>query len=304
MNRRSEPVVLLATLSLFWGLNWPAMKLVLGEMPVWTFRALCLIAGAGTLLAIARLSGERLHVDRDRRLPLVGAALLNVTGWHLFSAYGIANLPASRGAIVAYTMPLWASVLAAIFLKEPFGPRRALALLVGLGGLSLLIVPEFDALMAAPLGIVSMMLAALSWGAGTVVARSFDWRMPTASFVGWQLAIGGVPVVIGAALIDPWPPAYAPSLWGALTLVYVLTLPMGFCHWAYFRVVALTSASIAALGTFAIPVIGVVSSALLLGERFGWHEAGALLGVTLALLVLAYPAKARPAPAIPVGSKP
>jgi len=49
--------VLLALLSLFWGLAWPAMKIVLGEIRPWTFRAICLAAGGAGLLALARAGG-------------------------------------------------------------------------------------------------------------------------------------------------------------------------------------------------------------------------------------------------------
>jgi len=39
------PILLLTSLSLFWGLNWPGMKIILSELTVWWFRALCLIVG-------------------------------------------------------------------------------------------------------------------------------------------------------------------------------------------------------------------------------------------------------------------
>ena len=50
MSSRSAaiaPYLLLASLSLFWGLNWPGMKIILTEMTVWWFRALCLVFGGG-----------------------------------------------------------------------------------------------------------------------------------------------------------------------------------------------------------------------------------------------------------------
>ncbi len=44
--------LLLAGITLFWGANWPAMKIVLGELPIWWFRSLCLLVGGiGLLLA-------------------------------------------------------------------------------------------------------------------------------------------------------------------------------------------------------------------------------------------------------------
>ena len=103
--------VLLAGLTLFWGLNWPAMKIAFAELPVWWFRAACLWFGGLGLLAIARLSGQGLSVPRAERGALVVCALFNVLGWHLCSGYGVSLMPAGRASIIAFTMPVWASLL-------------------------------------------------------------------------------------------------------------------------------------------------------------------------------------------------
>ena len=55
-------LLLLAGLTLFWGANWPAMKIALADFPVWTFRAICLVFGGLGLLLIARLSGQTLRL--------------------------------------------------------------------------------------------------------------------------------------------------------------------------------------------------------------------------------------------------
>src|SRR5689334_2478337 len=53
-------LLLLAALALVWGANWPAMKVVLGELPILVFRALCLVLAGPSLLAISRASGAEL----------------------------------------------------------------------------------------------------------------------------------------------------------------------------------------------------------------------------------------------------
>ena len=45
-------ILLLATLTLTWGFNWPMMKLALQEVPPWTFRTLCVMVGGAALLAL------------------------------------------------------------------------------------------------------------------------------------------------------------------------------------------------------------------------------------------------------------
>ena len=58
---------------------------------------------------------------------------------------------------------------------------------------------------------------------------------------------------------------------------------MLFCHWAWFSVVGIFPASVAAISTLTIPVIGVLSSALVLGESFGVREGAALVLVLTAV---------------------
>ena len=51
-------------LTLGWGCNWPMMKIALMEMPVLSFRALCLAVGAAGMFAIAGFGG---HAIMPRR---------------------------------------------------------------------------------------------------------------------------------------------------------------------------------------------------------------------------------------------
>jgi drug/metabolite transporter (DMT)-like permease len=101
--------------------------------------------------------------------------------------------------------------------------------------------------------------------------------------MGWQLLIGGLPVVVGAFLLEPLSAVY-PITWSVLlTLIFVVFLPIIFCHWAFFKVVQIFPANVAALSTLCIPAIGVFSSALLLGEPLRTSELVALALVVVSL---------------------
>lgn len=274
---------MLVLLSLFWGLGWPAMKVTLAEIRPWTFRAICLMAAGAGLLALARAGGIRLAVPSEDLKPLVVTSIINITGWHILSAHGIAAMQAGRAAIVAYTMPLWAIMLSRMLLKERITATRLWALAVGFSGLVLLLGPDFHRISAAPAGVIYMLGAAFCWAAGTVLVKFFNWHMPAALVMGWQLLIGGIPVVIGAFLLDPLTALGSVSWEAAATFVYIIAGPMIFCHWAFFVVVQIFPANVAALSTLSIPVIGVFSSALLLGEALSSSELVALCLVVVAL---------------------
>jgi drug/metabolite transporter (DMT)-like permease len=276
-------IVLLGLISLFWGLAWPAMKIVLGEIRPWTFRAICLAAAGAALLALARAGGAALRVPAGDLKALIVTSLINITGWHILSAYGLTLLHAGRAVIIAYTMPLWTILLSRLMLKEHITPARLWALAIGSAGLGLLLIPDLRTVGAAPLGALLMVGAAAFWGAGTVLVKFFKWHMPGTLVMGWQLLIGGIPIVLGAILIDPVT-ALATVSWKAIVaLIFVVALPTIFCHWAFFTVVQIFPANVAALSTLGIPVIGVFSSALILGEPVAATELAALFLVVLSL---------------------
>jgi drug/metabolite transporter (DMT)-like permease len=278
--------LLLAGLGLFWGISWPIMKVALGEIPPWTFRMVSLTLGGVGVLAMARLGGHSLSVPRAELWPLVLVSLLNVTGWHLGSAHGLSMMMAGRAVIIGFTMPLWAALLSAVILKEPLTPRKNIGLLLGLTGLGILIYPDFGRLEAAPLGVLFMLGAGMSWAAGTVMLKRFTWSVPVIVLTGWQLSLGSLPVVVGTLLFEPTIDPGALSLPVVLAMVYVVAFPMWFCHWAWFSVVEIFPASIAAIGTLSVPVIGVISSILVLDEAPRLTEWSALVLVVASLTVV------------------
>lgn len=288
-----EGVMLLASLTLFWGVNWPAMKLAVTGIDPWTFRSLCLVAGGGGLLLIARLTGTgRLAIPRGDLGPLLLASLLNVTGWHLGTAFGLTFMGAGRASIIAFTMPVWASLFGVLLLGETLTRTRIAGLALGVAGLGFLLVPELGKIGASPWGAIFMLTAAACWAGGTVVVKGRRWGMGTAALSGWQIVLGGVPVLIGWAVAGH-PETLLTASWASLGgALYAMLIPMIYCYWAWFRVVAIFPASLAAIGTLAIPVIGVFSSALMTGERVGPGEiAGLSLVVAALALVMVVPAK-------------
>lgn len=285
--RQSLPTagfVLLASLSLFWGLNWPGMKIILAELPVWWFRSSCVIFGGTALLIISASSGNRVRMRRGELGPIAFCAIFNFFGWHMLSAHGVSLMPAGRAAIIAFTMPVWAAVFSSLLLGERFTAAKIVGLALGLAGLAVLIGEDLAVLQRAPLGALFMLGAALSWGFGTAWFKRGNWAMPVASNVGWQLLLSAVPITLIATLTEPFPDVTAISREAGLALIYIYGFPMTFCQWAYFKTVHLFPASIAAIGTLMVPVVGVYSSHFILAEPVGFRELTALVLIVAALV--------------------
>jgi len=269
-------IVLIAAITLLWGLNWPAMKVAVGEVSPWTFRVVCILISGPGLLGLAALTGERGLPSRPEWPALLVMSALGVTGWFLFSAFGLQHIEGGRGAIVAYTMPVWAALFSAVWLRERLDARRFAALALGMLGVGVLVAPDLVAFGRSPLGPLLMTAAAICWAGGTVALKSRGWSMGVVALTGWQIVLGGLPILLVALLLEPRPNLDHLTWRGGLGILYASTVALIFCMTAFNKVVTLLPATAAAISTLAIPVVGLLSSAWLLGEPAGWRELAAL----------------------------
>jgi drug/metabolite transporter (DMT)-like permease len=277
---------LLASVIFLWGISFPIMKIALEEIEPWTFRTLTLLIAGPSLLTLGKMAGFRLAIPSQERKPIILAALFNITGWFLFSAYGVTHLQAGRAAVIGSTMPLWAAIMARFVLKEQLTSERLAGLGLGLVGLTILIWPDIRAIGEAPFYAAFMLGAAISWAAGTITLKHFQWTTPISVLTAWQLILGGIPIVAGTLLFPPAITLSQISFKVILCLAYTIIVAIIFCYWAWFKVVSLLPTSVASIGTLPIPVLGVFSSALILGERIGLRELVALVFVLVGLLIV------------------
>lgn len=285
-------LVLLVFLWVVWGTSWPAMRVVFIELPIWQFRAVTCLIGGLALFAIGWAVGETWRVPRRMWGRLVAAATFNMTLWLVLVGYGLSLIGAGHGAIVCYTLPIWTAILSVGFLKERFTARIALALLFGMSGVVVLLSADFEAIGTNPIGLVFVLGAAISWAIGTVIVKKYDWGVGVYALAAWQLLIGLVPIGVIAIATEPFTlhRASTEAFWASVYIVFVAIIA-GYALW--FRVVALFPAVVASIGALMIPVIGVLSGALFLGEPITWSEVGALLLVLTAISLVLIPSRAQ-----------
>jgi len=274
--------VLLALLTLGWGFNWPMMKMTLAEMPVWTFRGLCVASGAVGLFILARVGGQSVRVRREQWGRLIAISLCNVTLWNVFIGYGLQMLPAGRSAILAYSMPAWAALLSVFILHEKFTRRRMLGLVLGMAGMAVLLGGEMSIMRASPIGSLFVLGGAIGWALGTVLMRRYPMNLGTTALTAWQLLVGGLPLMIGAVLID-WGDWHPIGVRATIGLIYNMTFVFIFCYWAWFKIATTAPPAVSSLSTLMIPVVGVFSGIWLLRETPRWQEYAALVLVIASL---------------------
>lgn len=285
-----ELLPLLVLLTLFWGFNWPMMKLALAEMPPNHFRSLCLLSGAAGVFAIAAANRVPMRVPQGAWPRLVVIATLNFTAWNVLVAYAVPMMASGRAAILAYTMPVWAVLFGLWVLKERLTARRFLGLLLGMAGMLLLLWSEIAAVERSPLGAALIVAAAMLWGLGTVAMKRWPVALPASSLTAWQMLIGSVPIFLFAVLVEEGSfnlfALSAPAMTGVL---YNMFISFIFCQWAWIKIALVAPVAISSVATLLVPVVGVFSGVIVLGEQPHWQDYAALMLVAAAIASVLLP---------------
>jgi drug/metabolite transporter (DMT)-like permease len=289
----SHAYVPMAILALIWGCNWPVLKLGVAELPPLTFRALTLPFAALGMLLVARMSGESIAIPRQWWWRLAILAIFNIAVWNGLVLFGVRLLPAGRSAILAYTMPVWATLVALMVLHEPLGRRKAIGLVLGMIGMALLIGEDFAVIQRTPFGAMMILCAAISWSVGTVLLRK--WKPPIAqnTLSGWMMLLGWLPLVVTAPFFDDVGLSRLSTVsWTTwFALAYNVFLAGTLAHWAWFTLARTLPVAVSGLASLPVPVVGVFAGMLVLGERPGTAEWLALAFVIGSLVAVLWPAK-------------
>jgi drug/metabolite transporter (DMT)-like permease len=267
--------------ALLWGVNWPVVKIMLATASPWSLRAAGLTGGALFLFAAALLTRTSLHVPRAQWGRLAVAGLLNVALFNICAVFAQLSMPTSRAAILTFTMPLWASLFAWLFLGERIDARRAGALALGLIGLGVLAVPFWPVVAAGgvPFGLLYVLGASIFWALGTVFLKGHPVAASPLAVTAWQVAISAVVCAAGMALLEtPYLDLAPPKALAAF--LYHVVFPQGVAYLLWFQLARQVSAAQVSIGTLLIPLFGVAGSVLLLGD---WPTVLDLAGLALIL---------------------
>lgn len=279
-------LLFLALTSIGWGFNWPVTKYLLSELPPLTMRGVTGLTGAALLALVVLVRGQSLAVPRALWSRLCLYAVLNVTCWMTLMGIALLWLPAGEAAMVAYTMPVWASVLAWPVLGERPNVLRIAALVLALGGLTVILGGE--GLSVTPeklIGFVLVLSGSVAFALGAVLSKRFPLPLPPMTSATWQIGVGCLPVGLAGLAIEHADFGAVTTLgWWLLGYGTVVQFCIAYVCW--FAALARLPASVAAIGTTAVPVFGVIASAVALHEPLGPTRIAALV-LTLTGVVLA-----------------
>lgn len=260
-------ILLLAGVIVVWGLNWPVMKLGVDVMQPIGFVAVRMALAALCLFAVVGALG-RLKLPRGREWGIVVlVAVCQMGGFLALVTTALQFVEASRSAILSYTMPLWVIPFAVLFLGEKLTGLRLAGSVVGLLGVAVMFNPiGFDwSDGPALIGNGLLMLAALLWAVQILVLKHLRWSGSALDLSPWQTLVATLGVTPLALLLE----GGLPLDWSWLSagvLIYNGVLASAFCFVAAVAISQALPAITTSLALLAVPVAGLLFSAMLLGE--------------------------------------
>jgi drug/metabolite transporter (DMT)-like permease len=288
LSRRQ--LVVLALLTLVWGLNWPVMKLGVTAYPPLTFRALSMWLGLPLLGAAMLLMKVPFRIPRENWRELVWLAATNMFVWHVCIILAVRTLSSGRAAILGYTMPIFSALIGALFFASPLGRRAWIGVSAAALGVLLLLWHELTQLAGRPGGVVLALVAAACWALGTQSLRRSRIEVPALTLSFWMTVLTAVLMALLSAAFErpQWAVPNATATW---TILFNAILVFGFAHAAWTYLAKGLPPVASTLSVMMIPVLGVFSGAVWLREPVHWQDWVAVVLMVVAIASVLWPAR-------------
>lgn len=280
-----------AAMAFIWGIGWLPTKLALDVVPPIFFACTRFTLAALGFLAMAKLRGLSLRVERPGRV--LTASFLITTACYAFVFWGLAQAPSGLAAVVNLgLMPIFLIGVGAAYGQERVTPRRLAAIALGLAGLGLLFSGRLgggpDAARAAS-GLAAVAAGTLAYAWGSVISRPLMQTTPPPVLAFWESGLGTLGLIPVSLLVEGWDPGRFAALGdpralggiammvGGGSLIAFPIFLMLLRDWGAFR---------AGLYAFVSPVVAVLVGFAFAGESVDLAEALGM-AVTLAATALA-----------------
>src|SRR5262249_19139204 len=260
---RAPLPVLVAAFCLIWSSAFAVSKIALADCPpLLLASARCLLAGA--VVAAAALAGTQWRLAR-RDLTIF--AVLGVANNALYLGLigiGMGGVSAGLAALIASANPVLTALLASIFLGERLTWRKALGLLLGIGGVAIIVESRLTG-GESPIGVAFVIGALLALVGGTIL---FKRLAPSGGLWignGVQSLAGGLALAPFASTLESVGDV-APSGRLIMAFAFLVLLSSVVAYLLWFHLLTVAGATAASAYHFLMPPLGVFFGWLLLGE--------------------------------------
>lgn len=235
--------------------------------PVWFAAVRWCGAAILVTLVVWVIRGLRLPARQD--YPIVmSVALIQIALVSTLVFIALSYVPAGRSAVLVWTSGVWTVPLAMVFLKEKLTRLRAAGVALGCAGVVILVSPwQLDwSDRSTSIGYGFLLVAAVAFGAVTVHLRGHRSLGTALDLMPWQLGVASIALLISAYVVDG-PPTLSWTPISTWVMAYQIVLASGYGTWGTITMSRTLPSMTAGIWFMAVPLIGVISSALILGEE-------------------------------------
>ncbi|WP_212419632.1 DMT family transporter [Bradyrhizobium sp. AUGA SZCCT0283] len=268
---------LLIFLILIWAISWPVIKVGVTAVPAIWFGCLRYMIAAFCLFALVALRRQLAFPSRSDWSLIAVSGALQMAAYSALTGLALTILPPGRASVLAFSTPIWVVPLAAWWLHERISQLAMFGVAVGLSGVFVIAAPSLHVEGKDQIAAYGMLMgAAAAWAISIVFVRSHRFAATTLALAPWQMLVAAALLLPLALGIEGSPPPIGAS--GAASLAYVGPIATAFAYWAVVEVGRHFQAGTISMALLATPSLGILISALTLGEAVG---ASLIAGVVL-----------------------
>jgi drug/metabolite transporter (DMT)-like permease len=261
-SHRGALFALIATV-LIWAYSWIVMKQVLAYAGPFDFAALRYLLGAAILFIVLVIARQPLRPPP--LLLTIGIGVFQTAAFQGLGQWALRTGGAGHVALLAYTMPFWAVLLAWLLLGDRPTRRHVIGLM--LAALGLLCIIEPWRAMGSVWSTVLGLAAGVCWAVGTVLTkRMFLRHKPSVlNLTAWQMLAGGIALAAVALLVPQRPIAWTGAFIAGLA--YSVVIASSIAWWLWSIVLQRLPTTVASLSSLGVPIVSVLLAWSILHER-------------------------------------
>jgi drug/metabolite transporter (DMT)-like permease len=284
--------IMVAAFCLLWASAFSVAKLAIADCPpLIVLTARFLLAGV-VIFGAAALFGVRFNLGRRELLLFALLGIANQAVYLGLSYVGMHSTSSGLAALVISANPVLTAVLAVAFLNERMTWRKAIGLLLGVGGVAFVVESRMAGGVDHPIGIALLVAALVSLVGGTILYKRF------APSGGLWIGNGTQSLAAGLATL-PFALAFenvgdiVPSWRLAVSLAYLALVVSIFAYLLWFHLLNVSGATAASSYHFVMPPLGMLFGWLLLGEQVALTDLIGIVPVAIGIYLVTRPASSQ-----------
>jgi drug/metabolite transporter (DMT)-like permease len=263
---------LLFVLGIMWGTSYAFIKLGVETLPTFTLIATRLAIGLALLVAVVLATRTPLPRDRMTYVHLFAMAIINIVIPFTLITFAERSVDSAIAAILNGAVPLIVIVLAAlVFHDEPITLNRLVGVLIGYVGVIVLVAPGLSSATAgdgAVGGELALLGSTVAYAIGAVYSRRTLRNRGLRPVVPAVVQVGFALVMVAVlAFAFERPLEVSWNTDAIIAVVWLGLLGSGLAYLVHVRLLARIGATGTSQLAYLLPVVGIVSGALMFGEQ-------------------------------------